>query len=248
LLLDPASIALVAIVAAGAAVVGAIGGFGTGIILAAALTPLIGFKAVIPVLAVAGVLINLGRFWFYRRSVNLPAVGRVLAGSLPMLVLGVWTYSLLDARALGVVLGLFVIASIPLRRFLKSREIAIGPAGMLAGAGVFGYASGIATGTGVILVSLLLGAGFAGPAVLATDALVTIILDVAKALLFGGFDLLDASAVSLGVIIGIATFPGSALGAWLTSRMGARLHVLAMEALIVAGGASMLAQALWGKA
>ena len=50
----------------GAAVIGGIGGFGTGIILTAALAPLIGVKAVMPVLAVAGVIINAGRFWFYR--------------------------------------------------------------------------------------------------------------------------------------------------------------------------------------
>lgn len=227
-----------------AAVVGAVGGFGTGIILAAALTPLIGFKAVVPVLAVAGVLINAGRFWFYRHSVSLPAVGRVLAASLPMLVLGVWLYSALDARSIGLVLGGFVIASVPLRRWLKSRQLRIGARGLMAGAGVFGFASGVATGTGVILVSLLLGAGFAGPAVLATDALVSILIDVAKALLFGRFDLLDPSAATLGVVIGIATFPGSALGAWLVGRMGAKLHTLAMEALILVGGCSMLWHAL----
>ncbi len=248
MLLDPASTALVAAVAMGAAVVGAVGGFGTGIILAAALTPLIGFKAVIPVLAVAGVLINGGRFWFYRGSVSLPATGRVLLASLPMLVLGTWLYSTLDARAIGVVLGAFVIASIPLRRWLKSRELRVGPGGLMAGAGVFGFASGVATGTGVILVSLLLGAGFAGPAVLATDALVSIVIDIAKALLFGRFDLLDANAATLGVVIGIATFPGSAFGAWLVGRMGAKLHTLALEALIVVGGLSMLWHALWGRA
>lgn len=247
MLLDPATTALVALAAAGAAVIGAIGGFGTGIILAAALTPLIGFKAVIPVLAVAGVLINAGRFWFYRGSVSLPAVARVLAASLPMLLLGVWIYSTLDARTLGVVLGCFVIASVPLRRLLKARNLTLGPRGLVAGAGVFGFASGIATGTGVILVSVLLGAGFAGPAVLATDALVSIVVDLAKALLFGRFDLMDASSATLGVAIGIATFPGSALGAWLVRRMGASLHVLAMEALIAIGGLSMLAQALWGR-
>lgn len=248
MLLDPAGAALIAVVAALAAVVGAVGGFGTGIILAAALSPLIGFKAVVPVLAVAGVLINAGRFWFYRGSVDLAATGRVLAASLPMLLLGVWLYSALDARAVGLLLGGFVVASVPLRRWLKSRQLHIGPRGLAAGAGVFGFASGVATGTGVILVSVLLGAGFAGPAVLATDALVSIVIDVVKALLFGHFALLDAPAATLGLLIGVATFPGSALGAWLVRNMGARLHLRFMEALILAGGASMLWQALWGRA
>src|SRR5687767_23561 len=216
------------------------GGFGTGVILTAALVPLIGVKALVPVLAVAGVIINAGRFWFYRRSLERRALGVVLAASLPFLVLGTWLYSILDARAVGTLLGIAVIASVPLRRILKAREIVLQTRGLAIGAGVFGLASGVTTGTGVILVSLLLGSGLAGPAVLATDALATIALDLCKAALFQRFDLLDAQAFSTGVVIGCATIPGSAVAAWLVTRIGARLHVLFMEALILAGGSFML--------
>ena len=240
MLLDPPTLAAVALVGLAAAVIGGIGGFGTGVILTAALVPLIGFKAVVPVLAVAGVIINMGRFWFYRKSLDRRALSVVLAGSLPFLVLGTWIYSILDARALGTVLGLLVIASIPVRRFLKSRAMVLGTGGLAAGAGVFGLATGVATGTGVILVSLLLGAGLAGPAVLATDALTTIALDLCKAALFQRFDLLDAETAATGAVIGVATIPGSALAAWLVSRIGAHLHIVAMEALILLGGSFML--------
>ena len=240
MLLDAPTLAALAALALGAAVVGGMGGFGTGVILTAALTPLIGVKAVVPVLAVAGVIINAGRFWFYRRSLERRALGIVLASALPFLVLGTWLYSVLDARAIGTILGIAVMASIPLRRVLKKRAVVLGNGGLAVGSGVFGLASGVATGTGVILVSLLLGAGLAGPAVLATDALATIALDLCKAALFQRFDLLDPEAFTTGVVIGIATIPGSALAAWLVQRLGATLHVLFMEALILAGGAFML--------
>ena len=240
MLLDAPTLAAVAALALGAAVVGGMGGFGTGVILTAALTPLIGVKAVVPVLAVAGVIINAGRFWFYRRSLERRALGIVLAAALPFLVLGTWLYSVLDARAIGTILGIAVMASIPLRRVLKKRAVVLGDAGLAVGSGVFGLASGLATGTGVILVSLLLGAGLSGPAVLATDALATIALDLCKAALFQRFDLLDTEAFTTGVVIGVATIPGSALAAWLVNRLGAKLHVLFMEALILAGGAFML--------
>jgi len=240
LLLDPFTLAAVALLGLGAAVIGAVGGFGTGIILTAALAPLIGVKALVPVLAVAGVIINAGRFWFYRSSLDRRSFFIVLASALPFLVLGTWIYSVLDARTLGVVLGLVIIASVPLRRVLKKREIVIGRTGLAVGGGIFGLASGVATGTGVILVSLLLGSGLAGPAVLATDALITIALDFSKALLFGRFDLLDSQHFFTGVVIGVASIPGSALGAWLVRRMHAHLHVLFMEGLILVGGGSML--------
>jgi hypothetical protein len=240
LLLDAPTLAAVAVLALGAAVISGMGGFGTGVILAAALVPLIGVKALIPVLAVAGVIINAGRFWFYRASLDRRAFGVVLASSLPFLVLGTWLYSILDARAVGTILGIAVMASVPLRRILKARQIVLQTRGLAIGSGVFGLASGVTTGTGVILVSLLLGSGLAGPAVLATDALASIALDLCKAALFQRFDLLDAQAFSTGVVIGLATIPGSAIAAWLVTRVGAKLHVLFMEALILAGGAFML--------
>jgi uncharacterized membrane protein YfcA len=240
LLFDPLTLAAIAALALGAAVVGSVGGFGTGVILAAALTPLIGIKAVVPVLAVAGAIINSGRFWFYRHSLDRRACGIAVLGALPFLVLGTWIYSMLDARTVGSVLGLTVISTVPARRFLQHRKIVLNSAGLAAGAALFGLSSGVATGTGMIQIAVLLGAGLSGPAVLATDALATILLDVCKAALFQRFAVLDERAFYTGVVIGIASIPGSALGAWLVSRIHARLHILFMEALILFGGAFML--------
>ena len=240
MLLDAPALALIAAVAIVAAVVGGIGGFGTGIILTAALAPLIGVKAVIPVLAVAGAIINGGRFWFYRASLERRTLALVLACALPLLVLGTWIYSVLDARAVGTVLGIVVILSVPLRRALNRRKIALGRAGLGVGASVFGLASGLTSGVGVILISLLLGTGMTGQAVLATDALVSVVLDVCKAALFQRFALLDEQTIITGVVIGAATIPGSAIAAWLVNRMHAHLHVLFLEALIAIGGASLL--------
>jgi uncharacterized membrane protein YfcA len=240
LLLDPSSLAIVAVLGIIGAVIGGIGGFGTGIILTAGLAPLIGIKNVIPVMTVAGAIINCGRFWFYRASLDRGKLGLVLACALPFLVAGVWIYSELDARAIGTVLGVVVIGSVPLRRYLKRRAIALGNAGLAVGSSVFGLATGVASGVGVIMVSLLLGIGMTGPAVLATDALISIALDVCKAALFQKFSLLSEETFVAGVIIGIATIPGSALAAWLVNRMHAHLHVLFMEGLIIVGGASLL--------
>ena len=240
MLLDASTLAVVAVIAAGAAVISGVGGFGTGVILAATLVPLIGIKQVIPVLAVAGAVINAGRFWFYRASLDRRTLGLVVAVSLPFLVLGTWIYAVLDVRILGTLLGAIVIGSVPLRRLLQRRNILITAKGLAIGSSVFGLATGIATGTGVIMVTLLLGAGMSGTAVLATDALISIVLDIAKAALFHRFALLDSQAFFTGLVVGAATIPGSALAAWLVTRMHAHLHVLFMEALILVGGASMI--------
>ena len=240
MLLDPTSLAIVAALGIIAAVVGGVGGFGTGIILTAALAPLIGVKQVIPVLAVAGAIINGGRFWFYRHSFDRRALTLVLACALPFLVLGTWIYSVLEARAIGTVLGIVVILSVPLRRWFSRHKIALGRTGLGVGSGVFGLATGLTSGVGVILVSLLLGTGMTGPTVLATDALVSIVLDACKTALFQRFSLLDGQTFATGVVIGVATIPGSAIAAYLVNRMHAHLHVLFMEGLILVGGLSLL--------
>jgi uncharacterized membrane protein YfcA len=227
LLLDATTLALVAAAAMGAAIVSGVGGFGTGVILAALLAPLIGIKAVIPVLAVAGVIINAGRFWFYRASLVRPTLVLVLAVSI-------------HVRVLGTILGIVVIGSVPLRRFLQRRKVILSSRGLAVGSGVFGLATGIATGTGVIMVTLLLGTGMTTTAVLATDAMISIVLDLCKAALFHRFALLDAQSFFTGAVIGVATIPGSAVAAWLVTRMHAHLHVLFMEALILIGGVSLI--------
>jgi uncharacterized protein len=195
---------------------------------------------VIPVLAVAGVVINAGRFWFYRASLDRKILVQVLAVSIPFLVLGTWIYSILDVQVLGTLLGVVVIGSIPLRRILKKREIHLDAKGLAVGSSVFGLATGVATGTGVIMVTLLLGTGMTGTAVLATDALISIVLDLCKAALFHRFALLNSEALFTGLVIGVATIPGSALAAWLVTRMHAHLHILFMEALILIGGVSLV--------
>jgi uncharacterized protein len=237
---DPLTLAWVLLAAFGSAVLGGMGGFGTGIILTAVLIPLIGVKAVVPVLALAGVLINSGRFWFYRRAIDRAVALRVMLTGLPSLFLGTWIYAKLDARPLGVLIGCLILASIPIRRVLKARQITVGPRGTYIGGAAFGLANGFASGMGVILVSLLLGAGLSGPAVLATDALVTIVLDLTRAAIFGKYSLLDASNATLGIMIGVATLPGSWLASVLVNRLKASLHILFMEALIVIGGVMII--------
>ncbi len=241
---DAWQIAAVLAAAFGSAIIGGVGGFGTGIILTAVLAPIIGIKAVVPVLSLAGVIINLGRFWFYRRSLQWRIARRVLVAALPCLLLGTWLYARLDARPLGVVIGTLVLASVPLRRVLAARQVHVGDRGLLAGGAAFGLANGLASGMGIILVSLLLGAGLAGPAVLATDALVTIFVDIARAALFGRFALLDPDGALLGVVIGLATLPGSWVAAWLVHRLDVRLQVGFMESLIVVGGLVVIANSV----
>ncbi len=238
--LAPNLLILVIAVSFGSAIIGGMGGFGTGIILTATLTPILGIKAVVPLLALAGIIINMGRFWFYRRDFDARAVRRVLPPALLCLLGGTLVYRQLDAAPLAVVIGLVVLAALPARRWLQAHNLHLGARGLMIGGGVFGFLNGIASGMGVVLISLLLGAGLSGTAVLATDALITIAVDITRALIFGKLDLLDSSGVVLGTVIGLASLPGSWVASLLVRRMGHKMHIAIIETLIAIGGLSIL--------
>lgn len=231
---------LIAAVTFVAAIIGGMGGFGTGIMLTAVLTPLLGIKAVVPILAFAGVIINVGRFWFYRRDVEWSAVKRILPVALICLFIGTQLYRSLPPGPLAIAIGVVVLAAVPLRRWLASRNLHLGPTGLTVGGAAFGFLNGVASGMGIVLVSVLLGAGMAGTAVLATDALITIIVDIARAAIFNRMSLLTEEGLVLGILIGLVSLPGSWVASQLVNRLGKRLHILFIEILIVLGGLSLI--------
>jgi uncharacterized membrane protein YfcA len=167
-------------------------------------------------------------------------VKRILPSALVCLLAGTLVFQQLEAAPLAIVVGIVVLLAVPARRFLQARQWHLGPGALIGGGGLFGFLNGIASGMGVVLISLLLGAGLTGTAVLATDALITIAVDVSRALLFGRLDLLSMHGVALGALIGLASLPGSWVASRLVQRLGARMHIVIIEVLILAGGVSLL--------
>lgn len=234
------TLALIGIATFASAIVGGMGGFGTGIMLTAVLTPILGIKAVVPTLGVAGVVINAGRFWFYRHDFDRRVVTRVLPPALLLLALGTWLFQRMNPAWLSIIIGAIVIAAIPARRILHACGLSVGRTGLVVGGGVFGLLNGLASGMGVVLVSLLMGAGLSGTAVLATDALVTIVIDISRSLLFGGMNVMPAGGVLLGAAVGLVSLPGSWVASRLVKKLGARLHIAVIDGLISVGGISLI--------
>jgi len=140
----------VGVVAFLAAVLGGLAGYGTGLVLPIALAPVIGVAPIVPVMAVAMMINNASRVLAFRREIQWPHVRRMLWLGLPMCLVGAWGYTRLDARWIALLLGLFLLASIPLRRALLRANLRLGARGEVVAGGVFGVIEGGMTGTGVI--------------------------------------------------------------------------------------------------
>jgi uncharacterized membrane protein YfcA len=195
---------------------------------------------VVPVMAVAMILNNGSRVAAFWRDIQWPHVRRILAFGLPACVAGAYGYTLLEARAVALLLGLFFIGVVPLRRALARAGWRLGARGVAAAGAGFGFVNGAMTGAGLLLISTLMAAGLQGAALIATDAIVSVIMGFAKVALFGGFARLDLQLVAAGLLIGLCTAPGAFVARWLLARIPLKVHTAVMEMVVLAGGASFL--------
>ncbi|MCI4430104.1 MAG: sulfite exporter TauE/SafE family protein [Burkholderiales bacterium] len=230
----------VGVVAFAASILGGLAGYGTGLVLPVVLAPVVGVANVVPVMALAMVLNNGSRVAAFWRDVQWPHVRRVLLLGLPACVAGAYGYTLLDARWVALLIGLFLLASIPLRRALKRANYELGARGEVGAGAGFGFINGGMTGTGVLLISLLMAGGVQGAALIGTDATISVIMGLFKVAIFGGFDRLDASLAIAGLLIGFCTTPGAFVARRLLTLIPAGVHTGLMEAVVLVGGAGFV--------
>ena len=239
-----AQLALIAAVALAGSILGGLAGYGTGLVVPIFLAPVVGVVNVVPVMAVGMIFANGSRVAAFRRDIHWPHARRVLAVGLPACVAGAYAYTLLEARWVALLLGAYFVASVPARRLLARAGWRLQARGVtVAGAG-FGFVNGSMTGAGLLLISMLMAAGLEGAALIATDAIVSVIMGAAKIALFGSVARLDAELALAGVLIGICTMPGAFIARRLLALVPPKVHAVFMDAVVLAGGAGFLWRAL----
>jgi uncharacterized membrane protein YfcA len=235
-----AELALIGAVALAGSVLGGLAGYGTGLVVPIFLAPVVGVANIVPVMAVGMIFANASRAVAFWRDIHWPYARRVLLAGLPACVAGAYGYTLLQARWIALILGVFFIASVPLRRSLARAGWRLEARGVtIAGAG-FGVVNGSMTGVGMFLISLLMAAGLQGAAVIGTDAIVSVIMGAAKIALFGSVARLDAELALAGVLVGLCTVPGGFVARRLLAAIPMKVHTAVMDAVVLGGGASFL--------
>src|SRR6202045_967265 len=215
---------LVGCVALFAAVVGGLAGYGTGALMPLVLVPLIGAEPVVPTIAISAVFTNLSRVTAYIKYADRRRALIVLAAAALTTVLGAYGYTRLTNAGAALVIGAMLISSVPLRRLLRRREIRLGDAGLAASAVGYGVVVGGTVGAGVILLSLLMAAGLEGAAVIATDAMISVGIGLAKFATFGLAGVVTAKVVMVALLIGCVALPGAFLARAFVERMPVHIH------------------------
>jgi uncharacterized membrane protein YfcA len=228
-----------------ASVVGGVAGYGTGALMPLVLVPIVGAEPIVPIIAISALMTNTSRAVAFRRLVDFRRTLIVLAAAVPTSALGAWGYTFLTSTGASIVIGGMLMASVPLRRLLKRHEVQVSDGGLTAASLGYGLVVGGTVGSGIILLSLLMAAGLAGGAVIATDAMISIVIGLIKIAVFGLAGVVGAQVVAIALVIGVIAFPGAFLAKAVVDRLPIHLHSAILDAVVLCGGAFLIARVLF---
>jgi uncharacterized protein len=239
-----AQLALIVGLAAVSSIVGGVAGYGTGALMPLVLVPLVGAAPVVPIIAISAMFTNAARVVAFRQRLERRRALIALVCALPTCALGAWLYTLLSGRGAALVIGPTLIATVPLRRVLRRRGHRLGEKGYAAGAAAWGFLMGGTTGSGVIMLSVLMAAGLQGAAVIATDALVSVVMGLIKLLVFGFAGVITPVVLLIGLVIGATGFCCTFVARMIVERLPVHVHAAMLDAVVIVGGGMMIYGAL----
>jgi uncharacterized membrane protein YfcA len=144
----------------------------------------------------------------------------------------------------ALLLGLILLLMVPARRILVRPGRHLSRQAVAAAAVGYGALLGGTTGSGVILLAILLATGLNAAAVIATDAGISLVLGLAKVLVFQLAGDLPASSWMMALTIGLAGTPGAFIARRLSSGLSLRSHVWILEGAVLVGATLLILQGL----
>jgi uncharacterized membrane protein YfcA len=242
--ISPVELALIAVVALLASVVGGVAGYGTGALMPLVLVPILGPEPVVPIIAISALFNNTWRALAFKNLIDWRRAMLVAAVATPPCIVSAYGYTLLTGRGAAIVIGAMLMLTVPLRYLFRRYVLSLDGKGLAVGAAIYGAAVGGTVGAGVILLSLLMAAGLQGAAVVATDAVISIVVTAVRMAVFGFSGVIDARVLAFALLIGTIALPGAFVAKALVARMSLGVHTAILDAVVLIGGATMIAGAL----
>ena len=232
--------ALVLLLGLVAGTVGGIVGFGTSIMLMPALMLVFGPREAVPIMAIASIMANASRVAAWWREVDWRATAAYSATAIPAAALGVRTLLSLPVGVVELVLGVFFISMIPIRRWMARQhwKLTLWHLAVI-GAGI-GFLTGIVVSTGPVNAPFFLAYGLVKGAYLGTEALGSLAVYLAKAVTFRSMGALPWTIVAQGLIIGSSLVAGAFIAKRFVLALDPAKFRLLMDGLLLVAGVTML--------
>jgi uncharacterized membrane protein YfcA len=200
------------------------------------LVPIVGAEAVVPIIGVSAMISNTSRIVAFRQAIDLPRALILAATGIPTCLIGAYGYTLLSGRGAAVAIGLFLILMVPTRLLLRRLQAQVSGKGLVVAGAGYGLLAGGTAGAGVVLLSILMASGLNGRAVVATDAVVSLLIGFAKTGTFQALGALPPSSWAMALIVGLSATPGAFIAKRLTESFPVHVHNAILDAAIVTGG------------
>lgn len=238
--------AFILIVGLVAGIISGIVGTGSSIMLLPVLAYAFGPKQAVPIMAIAAIMANLSRIIAWWREVDWQAVAAYAIPGVPAAALGARTLLALPPGVVDIAIGVFLIAMIPLRRWMAARNFTLPLWSLVIIGAVTGYLTGIVASTGPITVPIFMSYGLVKGALLGTEAAGSLAIYISKALTFRRFDALPLDVILKGLIAGSSLFAGAFISKRFVMRLDPDSFRLLMDGLMLVAGLSMFWSAFQG--
>lgn len=223
-------------VALAAGALSGIVGTGASLLLLPILVPMFGAVEAIPIMAVAGFLANFSRALAWWRSIAWKAALAFAVPGMPAAALGAYTLIHLPKGWPETLLGLFIMALVPIRRLAMGRVSSINVV-QLAVVGAFvGFLTGIFLSTGPLSVPAFLAFGLVRGAFIATEASASLLVQAAKIISFREFGAISMLDLLRGAIVGAALMAGTFMARPIVARLGDHQFRSMMDGVTVVSG------------
>jgi uncharacterized protein len=227
-----------------AGTVGGVVGFGASILLLPVLVWAFGAKEAVPLMALAALLANASRVAVWWRDVDWKVNAVYCAAAVPAAALGARLLVTLNARMIETALGVFLIAAVPMRRWLIGRGFRMTLGGMAVVGGGIGFLTGLVASTGPINTPFFLAYGLQKGAFIATEAVGSAAISLTKAAVFKSFGVLTPVTLLRGLIIGTSLMAGSWASKRIVQHMDATQYQWVLELMMV-GAALFILHGAW---
>jgi hypothetical protein len=236
--------ALILIAALCAGTLSGIIGTGSSIILLPLLVYQFGPKQAVPIMAIAGLMANVGKVVAWWREVDWRAFAAYAIPGIPAAALGARTLLVLPASWVDAALGTFFLLMIPTRRWLDTHTFRIDLWQLAIAGALIGFLTGIVISTGPLSVPVFTAYGLAKGAFLSTEAMSSLALFVSKVTTFRELGALPLPSIIRGLLIGAALIAGTFVGKTVVQRMSIHTFRLVLDVVLLCAGLSLLWEAL----
>ncbi|OTG81619.1 sulfite exporter TauE/SafE family protein [Acinetobacter sp. ANC 4648] len=220
-------------------------GTGSSIILLPILAYIFSAKLAVPIMAIASIMGNISRVIIWRKDLNIKAFLLFTSLGIPATILGANTLWILPAQLSNLFIGLFFFLLIPLRHYVKQKNLHIKNWQMVIAGGLLGFITGVVFSTGPLLLPVFNGFGLTKGALLATEAAASFAIYFTKSLTFGALGVLQQNILFAGIMVGSSLIIGNYIGKVFVLKMSEKMFNFLLDSMLVIAGLSMIGTAFY---